>query len=163
MKKSVIAVLILSLIASFAVAPAQAKRKKKPPARYERVVEIPYTMGGIGVSTPAASGGVCPFTEPGSGECIEVPVEKASETYIKVEIADAIPTTIAGFISQGDVDGDGISDLYGDFCGGHPEFIPLEGGTAPVRISFYPGVCADASGVSLPTTGTITVTFSNQP
>lgn len=160
MKRSVSILLVLGLVfAAFAGVPAQAKKAK----RTERVVEISYTMGGIGVSSPAASGGVCPMTEPGSGECIEVPVISAKEKYVKVEIVDALPTTIAGFISQGDVDGDGISDLYGDFCGGHPEAIPLEGGTAPVRISFYPGTCQDGSGVSFPTTGTITVTFSNMP
>ena len=160
MKKPIIAVLILGLVATVAVVPAQAKKK---PKRVERIVEIPYTLGGIGVSSPAASGGVCPMTEPGSGTCIEVPVESVSEKYVKVVIEDTIPTTIAGFISQGDTDGDGISNLYGDFCGGHEAPIPLEGGTAPVRISFYPGVCANAGGVSLPTTGTITVTFSNLP
>lgn len=160
MKRSVSLLMILGLtFGAFAGVPAQAKKAK----RIERVVEIPYTMGGIGVSTPAASGGVCPMTEPGSGECIEVPIVSAKEKYIKVEIADALPSTVAGYISQGDVDGDGISDLYGDFCGAHEAPIKLEGGTAPVRISFYPGTCQDGSGVSLPTTGTITVTFSNLP
>ena len=165
MKKTLTVVLMLALIAgAFAAAPAQAKKKKKKaPVRTERVVEIEYVMGGIGISSPAASGGICPMTEPGSGECIEVPVLSAAEKYIKVEIADALPTTIAGFISQGDTDGDGIGDLYGDFCGGHEAPIALEGAGAPVRISFYAGTCADGSGVSFPTTGTITVTFSNMP
>lgn len=161
MKKTLTIVLMLALVAgAFAAAPAQAKKKA---VRTERVVEIEYVMGGIGISSPAASAGVCPMTEPGSGECIEVPILSLKEKYIKVEIADALPTTIAGFISQGDTDGDGISDLYGDFCGAHEAPIALEGAGAPVRISFYPGTCADGSGVSFPTTGTITVTFSNMP
>ena len=160
MKRSVSVLMILGLVfGAFAVAPAQAKKVK----RTERVVEIEYVMGGIGVSSPAASGGFCPMTSPGSLECIEVPILSAKEQYVKVEITDALPTTIAGFISQGDTDGDGIGDLYGDFCGGHEEPIALEGGTTPVRISFYPGTCADGSGVSFPTTGTIKVTLSNMP
>lgn len=158
MKKSFVAImLIVGLLAAFNVVPAQAKKKAKP-----RVVEVPYTLGGIGVATPAITGGICPMTEPGSGQCIEVPVLSAKEKYVKVEVLDTLPVGPAGFISQGDVDGDGIADGYGTFCRGHEDFIPLEGGTTPVRISFYPGVCADGTP-SFPTTGTIRVTFSTTP
>lgn len=166
MKKSLTVALLVALIAgAFAAAPADAKKKKKPkvPARVERVVEFKYTGGGLGVSTPAASGGICPFADPSTQSCIEFPVLSSDETYIKVEMTDTSTTKIAGFISQGDVDGDGIGDLYGDFCGGHEAPIPLEGGTAPVRVSFYAGVCTDGATPSFPTTGTIKVTFSNMP
>ena len=158
MKKSFVAVLlIVGLIAAFNVVPAQAKKKAKP-----RVVEFEYTMGGIGISTPAASIGACPMTEPGSGQCIEFPVMSAKEKYVKVEVLDTVPVGPAGFISQGDVDGDGIADGYGTFCRAHEDFIPLEGGTTPVRVSFYPGTCDDGTP-SIPTTGTIRITFSKTP
>ena len=161
MKKSVVVLLILGLVASFAVAPAQAKKKKKP-ARTERVVEVPYTFGGMGVATPAITGGLCFTDETMPFGCKTIPVQ-AGEQYVKIEIKDAVPSTVAGFISQGDVDGDGISDGYGEFCGAHAEPVPLNDEFTPVGVSFYPGVCSDGSGVSFPTTGTIVATFSNMP
>ena len=42
------------------------------------------------------------------------------------------------------------------------DHAPMEDAAAPVRVSFYPGACEDGSP-SLPTTGTIKVTFSNMP
>jgi hypothetical protein len=146
-----------------APATAKKKKKKKPPVRVERVVDISYSAPGAGVSGPAgtASGGICPFADPTTQQCIEVPLEPGDK-YIKVEITDTSGQNVAGYISQGDTDGDGIGNLYGDFCGGHEEFIPLESPSAPVRISFYNGVCADNSP-AIATTGTITVTFSNLP
>lgn len=162
MKRSISVLLVLGLIfAAFAAVPAQAAKKKKA-KRIERVVEIPYTLGGIGVLAAGAGGGICPMTEPGSAECIEVPILSEKETFIKVEVNDVLPVGPTGFISQGDTDGDGISDGYGTFCRAHEEAIPLEGGTTPVRISFYPGVCEDGTP-SFPTTGTIKVTLSNMP
>ena len=158
MKKSFVAILlIIGLIAAFNVAPAQAKKKSKG-----RVVEFEYTLGGVGISTPFASIGLCPMTEPGSGQCIEFPVMSAKEKYVKVEVIDSVPVGPAGFISQGDVDGDGIADGYGTFCRAHEDPVKLEGGTTPVRVSFYPGLCADRTP-SIPTTGTIRVTFSSTP
>ena len=169
MKKTIIVLLTIALVAAAFSLPADAKKKKKRPRpaavaveRTERIVEVAYQGGGIGVSTPAVTGGACPMTSPGSLECIEIPPMEG-ERYIKVEIKDALPLTAAGFISQGDVDGDGISDGYGEFCGAHSAPVELQGGSAPVRISFYPGACADASGVSFPTMGTIVATFSNMP
>jgi hypothetical protein len=151
----------------FAIAPAEAKKKKPAkPVRVERVVELAYTIGGIGFSLPDNPGpysaaGICPMSDPSAQECIEFPLQ-AGETHVKVEIVDASTTTVSGFLSQGDVDGDGISDGYGNFCGAHAETVPLASPAAPVRVSFYPGTCSDATP-SLPTTGTITVTFSNMP
>ena len=157
--KKTISIILASLVVAgaFGGVPAQAKKKSKP-----RVVEFQYTMGGIGFSTPVRSLGVCPMTEPGSGECIEFPVLSNSEKYVKVEVLDTLPVGPAGFISQGDVDGDGIADGYGTFCRDQEEPVKLEGGTTPVRVSFYPGTCADGTH-SFPTTGTIRVTFSSTP
>ena len=158
MKKTVSIILMSLMVAgAFTIVPAQAKKKSKP-----RVVEFEYTVGGIGFSTPVRSLGVCPMTEPGSGQCIEFPVLSNSEKYVKVEVLDTVPSGPAGFISQGDVDGDGIADGYGTFCGSQEEPVELQGGTTPVRVSFYPGTCADGTP-SFPTTGTIRVTFSSTP
>ncbi|MEA2432832.1 MAG: hypothetical protein QOG54_289 [Actinomycetota bacterium] len=158
MKKMMITALVIGLIAGAMLAPAEAKKKAK---RTERSVEVTYQAPGIGATTPGPSAGVCPFADPTTQECIEIAPE-LGEKYIKVEIADATGQKVAGYISQGDVDGDGISDLYGDFCGGHEAPIKMASPGALVRISFYAGAKTDCAP-STPTTGTITVTFSNLP
>jgi hypothetical protein len=163
MKRSIVVVLMLGLLAgAVTAAPAEAKKKKKKaPVRVERVVEEAYTGGGIGVLVAGTGGGFCPFRDASNLECFEFPLQ-AGETYIKVEVTDATGTSLAGSISQGDTDGDGVGNLYGSFCGAHEEAIPMEDAAAPVRVSFYLGACEDGSP-SLPTTGTIKVTFSNMP
>ena len=161
MKKAIVVALTAGLVAGAFVGPADAGKKKKKPVRVERVVEVDYAAPGAGVATPAASGGICPFADPTTQTCIEIPLQ-LGEKYIKVSIADATGQQVAGYIGQGDTDGDGISNLYGDFCGEHPEPIALESASAPVRISFYNGATADCAP-SISTTGTITVTLSNLP
>ena len=159
MRKTVTLLVILGLLAGAMAAPAEAKKKKKK--KKPRVVEVEYTGGGIGVIAAGLGGGICPMTEPGSGECIEIPL-MPGEKYVKVEVKDATGLGPAGFITQGDVDGDGVADGYGDFCGAHEEPVALNSPSIPVRVSFYPGVCA--SGMpSVPTTGTIVATFSATP
>ena len=163
MKKALIFALVLGLVAGAMAAPATAKKKKKKkPAPIERVVDLEYSAPGIGVAGPGGvGGGLCPFSDPTSQQCIEIPLE-VGETYIKVEITDATGQNVAGYISQGDTDGDGVGNLYGEFCGAHAEPIALES-TAPVRISFYNGVCAADNSPAIATTGTIKVTLTNHP
>lgn len=161
MKKAIVVALTAGLVAGAFAGPADAGKKKKKPVRVERVVEVDYSAPGAGVASPAASGGICPFADPTTQTCIEIPLQ-LGEKYIKVSIADATGQKVAGYIGQGDTDGDGISNLYGDFCGEHPEPIALESASAPVRISFYNGATADCAP-SISTTGTITVTLSNLP
>jgi len=161
MKRSLVLALIVGLLAGSLVGPAEAKKKKKKPVRTERVVEIAYTGTGVGVATPAASGGICPATSPeNTGTCIEVPLQ-TGEKFVKVELKDATPLKAPGFISQGDQDGDGIGDLFGEFCGAHEQAVPLVN-LNPVRVSFYSGTCADGTPGTT-TSGTIVVTLSNMP
>lgn len=164
MKKSLIVLLAMALVAGALSAPALAgkKKKKKKIVRTERVVEIEYAGIAPGVATPAASGGICPSASPDqAGTCIEVPLLSADEAFVKVEIQDATGLSSPGFISQGDLDGDGIGDLYGEFCGAHEEAVPLVNSN-PVRVSYYTGTCSDGTP-GLATTGTIIVTISNLP
>ncbi len=163
MKKSVVVLLILSLVAAFAVAPAQAgkKKKKKKPVRVERVVEINYDHPGIGV---APVGGY-PAGFPGSivEGSTNIPTS-ANDQYIKIEVVDASGQKVWGFISQGDLNGDGApTDGYAEFCGAHEETQPLAApGTPIVGIYAYSGACEDGTP-SVMTTGTIKITFSNMP
>lgn len=160
MKRAMAVALALGLLGGALVGPAEAGKRKK---KIERVVEVAYSAPGIGVSTPdgVPSGGLCPFADPSTQECIEIPLQ-LGEKYIKVEMTDATGQPVAGFIGQGDTDGDGINNLYGDFCGAHEKPLAMESASAPVRISFYNGTCSDGTP-SMVTTGTIKVTFSNLP
>lgn len=160
MKKAIVVAVSMGLLAGALVGPADAKKKKKV-VRVERTVEVEYQAPGLGVATPGPSGGICPFSDPTTQECIEIPLQ-LGEMYVKVEIQDAAGQKVAGYISQGDTSGDGISDLYGDFCGAHPEPIELQSTSAPVRVSFYNGAKLDCAP-SIATTGTVVVTFSNLP
>lgn len=166
MKKAIVSALVVGLVAGAMVLPAEAgkKKKKKPPARVEQVVEVPYTGGELGVSTPGPSAGGClNGTEVFS--CKEIIPPAGDFPYIKIEIKDATGLTVGGFIAQADNDGDGLQDGYGSFCGAHAESVPLEVPGAVVGISLYPGACDNAGtpAPSTPTTGTIVATFSNMP
>lgn len=160
MKKVIVVALTAGLVAGALVGPADAK-KKKPVVRTERVVEVDYQTTGIGVATPARTTGVCPFADVQAQQCVEV-FPEAGEKFVKVEVKDASGQKQYGFISQGDTDGDGISDGYGNFCGTHAEPVELASASAAVRVSFYPGATTDCAP-SIATTGTVVYTFSNLP
>ena len=164
MKRSVIFVLALALVAGSFAAPAMAKKKKKKaPVRIEQVVEIAYQGGNAGVSTPGPTGGTC-FVDPSMPfSCKSAIPESIDFKYVQVEVVDDSGQKAGGFISQGDTDGDTVADGYGQFCGGHPEPIEMTAPGNTVDISLYAGVCSDASGPSVVTSGVITVTFSNLP
>ncbi len=160
MKKAIVVALTAGLVAGALVGPADAGKKKKP-VKVERVVEAEYQTTGIGVATPARTLGICPFSDASTQTCVEV-LPELGEKYVKIEVKDATGQKQYGFISQGDVDGDGISDGYGTFCGAHAEPVELASPSAAVRVSFYPGATADCAP-SIATTGTVVYTFSNLP
>lgn len=166
MKRILVLLMVVGLVfGSIAAAEAGKKKKKSPPpapVKVERTVEIDYMAPGIGATVPGAGGGICPLADPTTQECIEVPLQ-AGEAYVKISITDSAGQKVAGYISQGDTDGDGIGNLYGDFCGAHEAPIALESPSAPVRISFYNGTCADGTTPSIATQGTIVAVFSNLP
>lgn len=162
MKRIFVAVLVLGLaFGAMTTAEAGKKKKKKPPVpvRIERVVEVTYDHPGIGVATPIGGTGY-PTSFPDPSEIPTGP----DDLYFKIEVTDASGQKVSGFISQGDLDGNGVNDDgYGSFCGAHAEAIPLvEPGTPILGIYAHSGVCADGTA-SIMTSGTIKVTFSNMP
>ena len=167
MKKTIVVALTAGLLAGALVGPADAGKKKKPPAappapvKVERVVELEYALTGQGATVAGVGGGRCPMADLTTQECVSVPLE-AGEAFIKVEATDATGQKVRGYLSQGDTDGDGFGNLYGDFCGAHPEPIELQSQTAPVGISFYTGANPDCVP-SASTTGSLKVTLSNLP
>jgi hypothetical protein len=151
MKKTLVLLVALGLIAGSFAAPATAKKKKKKkPVRVERVVEARYEFpAGIGSSS---IGGAC------SG-CPAFP-NSPDELYVAVEVTDdASPT--AGVSFSWDTDGDGVSDTGFEVCGATDGFIEIP---SSVSITAFPWILPGADcpdGVS--TSGTIKVTFSNMP
>lgn len=166
MKKSLVVLLVLGLVFGSLLGTAEAKKKKKKvkvPVRVERTVEITYNGPNIGVSSPAATGGLCQLDTTSPGDCVETPTS-AEDMYVKIEIQDASGQSVAGSISQGDTDGDGVSDIYGQFCGSTGDTpLALTAPGAPLRVTVYSGTCADGSTPSVMTTGKIIITFSNLP
>jgi hypothetical protein len=130
--------------------------------RVERTVEIKYNAPNVGVSSPAATGGICQLSTDEPGACVETPTG-AEDLYVKITVTDASGQKVAGSISQGDTDGDGVSNIYGQFCGETPEALPLAAPGVPLRVTAYAGTCADGSTPSIMTNGTIKITFSNMP
>lgn len=161
MKKALTLLLIVGLITTSLMAPAAfaKKKKKKPPpepVRIERVVEFKYDHPGIG----AAPVGGYPATFPDS---MEIPLGE-NDLYMKVEVIDASGQKVWGFISQGDLDGNGVNDDgYADFCGAHETAVPVAAPGQPIiGIYAYSGACDDGTP-SVMTSGTIKFTLSNMP
>jgi hypothetical protein len=163
MRRAISVVLALGLLTGAFIGPAEAgkKKKKAAPVKVERVVEYPYTGPGIGASTLVAAAGYC-YPEP---TACAVFAPEPGEKYIKIEVTDATGTTIAGSINQGDLDGDGIGDLYGEFCGAHEEPLELLNAEATFQLSMYSGTCYGTAtpSPSVMTQGVVKITFSNLP
>lgn len=153
MKRSLSILLILGLAASFAVAPAQAKKKK----RVERTAVGTY-------QAPATVVGNCTQTD-GIG-CMTIQ-SGGSEQYVTAKATDATGQPV--FISiQADLDGDAQSDTtYGTFCGETTEPIKFDKGAALIFwVGPTTGIPARATSGCVPgqgTQGTVDVTFSNLP
>jgi hypothetical protein len=156
MKRSLAVLLVLGLAASFAVAPAQAKKKKKP-VRVERTAQGTY-------AAPATVIGNC--TQVDGVGCMTI-VTGGSEQYLTASATDATGQPV--FISvQADLDGDMQSDTnYGTFCGETAEPIKFDKGASLIFwVGPATGIPDRATSGCVPgqgTQGTLDVTFSNMP
>lgn len=140
--------------------PAIAGKKKK--ARVQEVVEVTYQLQ-LGVAPPGVGDKTACLEGAPIASCLTaIPADARAGKYVKVEVADASGQKVAGFLSQGDADGDGLSEGFGDFCGATPEPVALLKPGEPVDISLAAGACEDGTP-SLVTQGTVTLTFSSAP
>ena len=159
MRKTLTTLLAIGLVGGALLAPAAeaGKRTKSKP----RVVKATYHTPALGVATPVVSGGISTCTNGAANVgCIEIPTT-ARDRYVKIQVTDASGQNVGGYVSQGDTNGDGIGDLFGDFCGKHRSPVPITPGR-PLKVSVYGGTCADGSP-SVVTTGTIKATFTRTP
>lgn len=157
MRKPIVMALVLGLLLGALISPAEAgkKKKKKKEARVERVVEAPYqcpcgTSPGLGWIIGDFGGAIIPTG--------------ADDLFVKVDLKDQVGPTVHFSLSQGDVDGDGLSDSIGVFCGSTGEEpLSIKPGLE-LQVFIRSGVCpTPTDGVAVATGGTITATFSNLP
>ena len=158
MKKILVLVLAFGLLFG-ALSTAEAGKKKKKKPSKPRVVTDEYTIPTLGAQ-PVAGG--CYGAIEGGGECYEVKTT-AKEKYIKVTFKDSSGLNVAGFIGQGDLNGNGISDDgYAPFCGGHPTSQGIAAPGTPILIYASGGACADGSPAAM-TTGSVKIELSSKP
>lgn len=157
MKKSVILVLVLGLIAGSFAAPAMAKKKKKKkPARVERVVETAYELGALGVGEPLGTG-ACLAATNSCGRAATGPDEK----FVTVEITDATGLPVSFSLGQDTDPAElGTEHDLGEFCGTTGD-EPIE--IVPgAEILVFPWTVGPACA-SVATSGTVAFTISNLP
>jgi hypothetical protein len=161
MKKALIILMIVGLMAGALLGSAEAKKKKKPkppaPTRVERTVDSVYQTPAIG--TPE-SGGACPAA---TNSCANVPTGDG-DNYVKVTVEDASGTPSAFRLGQ-DTDPAtlGTEVTYGVFCGTTGDTpIALEAPGVELLTFVWAFGGATCPG-AVATTGTVHVTFSNLP
>ena len=169
MKRILVLIMVIGLvIGSVATADAAKKKKKKPrkppaieePVKVERVVEVKYSCP-CGISTPAAKRGfwLGPAGTRFGGDTLPTGSE---DLYVKVEIRDDRGGAVYADIAQ-DTDSDNIAETaVGSVCGSgaDPMAVPAPG--TDIDFFIYFGTCPDGSS-SMPTAGTVVLTFSNLP
>lgn len=165
MKKTLMVILSLSLIAGAMAVPAEAGKKKKKPKRVERTVTITYQCPcgpSWGQDTPVGTG--VGFWLAGGAFGGAMTAIGPDDKFVEVEVVDdnsgqAVKTNLGQ-----DVDGDGLSESQiGSVCGTTEEPLEVTSPGTPVNLFVYEGVCDDGTTPSVATTGTITLTFSNMP
>lgn len=148
MKKTLSALVILTLIAGAMTAPATAKKKKKKNKVITRSVEIRYENPNFGLGGVGGLCVGCPSMPTGPGEI-----------FVMIEIVDDVSPS--GYVEFAyDADGDGINDLGSgpNVCGSTPEPVPIEPSQTYVGFPQAAGInCPGSSSIS----GTIKATFSN--
>lgn len=152
MKKAILIVLVIGLVAGALSAPAVAgKKKKKKNKRVERVMEGRYEFpAGIGSNSVGGACSGCPAFPNGP-----------DETWVKIEITDDVTPVAAVDFSFGDMDGDGFHDggLY--VCGSTDGWVEIP---PSVELQSFPWIlpstdCPQGSSTS----GTIKITYSSSP
>lgn len=153
MKRTLILMMVIGLIFGSIATAEAGKRKKKPPApvKVERVVDFAYQcpcaglfqLGGLTGGDPNLGGGIF---GPGAGE-----------VYLTAVATDTAGQPIAVDINQ-DVDGDGLNDSVGTFCGETTEPMPINEGLEIRVFIGDPSICAGPA-----TMGSIKFTLSNLP
>lgn len=103
MRKTIMLVLMVGLIARAFMAPSADAKKKKPKPR---VVTDTYDAPSIGVIVPVGGGGISSCSGGNNIGCAEFPTT-AKDKFVKIEVTDQSGQKAGGYVSQGDTTGDG--------------------------------------------------------
>jgi hypothetical protein len=111
MKRTVISILTIGLVAGALFAPAAdaGKRRKKP---YRRTATYKYQAPAFG--QPEVGGG-CPGEPRELDGCATFPT-RGKDKFVKVTIKDKLGLDVSGSITHPDQDGDGFVEPVADFC-----------------------------------------------
>jgi hypothetical protein len=165
MKKTVITILTIGLIAGALFAPsADARKRRRKP--YKRTASQEYTVPAFG---QADIGGFCPG-EPAPAEldgCASFRT-KGKDKYVKVVIKDASGTPVTGTLSHPDQNGDGFVESLGSFCGKSRK-VAIQPGAELIVFPYAIGSTGATSGFGGPeechgvaTQGKIKATFTGK-
>lgn len=141
--------------AGAATAPAGA-------ARAAREAALPYVgpAYAVSMSTPIPSSTTTGYCDPGTAQppsngCVRFPV-KRGDLFLSLRIDDLTTLPVLGAA----VDSHG--QLLGLFCGATEKPFQLHSGTSYVDVWVVAGNCPSVAQPSVPTTGTISATFSRR-
>lgn len=152
MKRFLVVLLTIGLIAGSLAGPAAAgkkKKKNKKPKRIERVVEFDYTCPCPGVIQLGSLTG--DGTNIGGGS-----VPPGAEVYLTAVSEDASGMPVAVNFNQ--IGASGFNESRGTMCGETEEPIELSpGADVNIFIDGFNATCGVAAG------GTLTITLSNLP
>ncbi|MDQ4125776.1 MAG: hypothetical protein M3134_09280 [Actinomycetota bacterium] len=155
MNKAIVA-MVAALLATAATGVSSASA-----ARLREMTE-PYTgpAYAVSISTPLPSstlGGYCDpgISEPPSRGCVRFPVKKG-DRYVSFRIDDLTTLPVLG------VAVDSHGRVLGLFCGATEQPFRLAPDAAHVDVWAVVGNCPEVPQPSLPTTGTITASFSRR-
>ncbi len=148
MRRTLIALLAVFLMAAVLGGPAMAKKKKKPKPRTATGAYQAPAIGALGL-------GVC---SPGTIGCFDF-ASTTGEYFVDVTVADAASPMVFASVGQ-DTDGDDNVDTSTDICGSG-EDIPIQPGFGvTVFIWEGPGLTAAGPCPGASTSGEIEVTFT---
>lgn len=152
MRRSLVLLMVIGLIAG-SVATAEAGKRKKKPVKVSREAESIYDTPAIGHPDVVVG---CS----GSAGCAVFALG-ANENFITLEAVDSTGLPVYGSASQ-DLDGDGLGDEGFSFCGKTTEPMPITPGVElNIFISAAGGINPPCPGAA--TTGTVKAVISNLP
>ncbi len=149
MKRSIVAVALVSLVVASFAAPAQAGKKAKPRKVELTYSEPAYGTAGLGVCFQGAS---CAFF----GDPLK------GERRVSIEVTDELGTDVyASLIQDTNEDGNYLAtdDLTVHFCGATEEPVAIEADKA-VSVWVWQGPGANPPCPGGASSGTITATFT---
>lgn len=156
MKRTVVSLVVVGLLAGALAAPVDAaKKRKKPrkPRKISRTASGTYANPAIGVPGVVGSSA--------AGGAVELPVA-LNERFISVNIKDSSGQPAVATMSQNTDTSDDLWEIFATICGKTEKPLPIAPGVT-VRISVYTMPGPDQPTCTGPaTSGTIKATFTNR-